>query len=221
MNKHLFFSILFTCFSIICYSQINQFDAEGRRNGPWKVNFEGTSNPKFEGTFDHGKEVGPFKFYKKGFYDHPSAIMDFEKGKDSVHVTYYTQRGKEISEGNMMDRKREGEWVYYHQESDSIMMLEEYKNDKLNGIQKTFYPNGQLAENTEYSKGEKHGKSLIYANNGQVTKDLSYKDGQLHGSAIYYNVNGEKVMEGSYSEGRKSGTWKYYEEGKLKNEEDY
>ncbi|MCH4823611.1 aspartic peptidase [Gramella lutea] len=221
MNKHLFFLILFACFSIICNSQINQFDSEGRRNGPWKVNFEGTSKPKFEGTFDHGKEIGTFKFYKKGFYDHPSAIMNFENGKDSVHVTYYTQKGKEISEGKMIDKKREGKWIYYHQESDSIMMLEEYKNDKLHGSQKTYYPNGQIAENTEYSIGEKHGKSLIYANNGQITKDLSYMEGQLHGPAIYYNVNGEKIMEGGYSNGSKSGTWKYYEQGKLKNEEDY
>lgn len=221
MNKHQFFLIISLYLSAICIAQENQFDAEGRRHGSWKVDFEGTSNPKFEGKFEHGKETGKFKFYKKGFYDHPAAIMNFEEGKDSVQVTYYTQKGSPISEGMMLDKKREGKWVYFHQESDSIMMTEDYKNDTLNGFQKTYFKNGKLAEKTEYKKGEKHGESIIYADNGQITKKLNYKEGQLHGPAEYYTAKGEKIMEGSYSEGSKSGHWKYYEDGKLERQEDY
>ncbi len=221
MYKQPFFTILISCYSVFCTGQNNQFDEEGRRHGEWKVDFKGTSNPKFEGKFDHGQEIGTFKFYKKGFYDHPSAIMNFQENKDSVQVTYYTQTGKPISEGMMLDKKREGKWVYYHKDSDSIMMIEEYKKDKLHGFQKTFFPNGQLAEKTEYTKGMKNGESTIYADNGQVTKKLQFINGELYGPAFYYNVNGEKIMEGFYTEGRKTGHWKFYEEGKLKNEEDY
>ena len=221
MNKHLFFLFVSLYFSAICKSQNNQFDEQGRRHGAWKVDFEGTSNPKFEGKFEHGEEIGTFKFYKKGFYDHPTAIMDFEKGKDSVQVTYYTQKGYPISKGKMVDKKREGEWVYFHQESDSIMMTEEYKNDTLHGLQKTYFKNGNLAEKTEYSNGEKDGLSIIYADNGQITKKLNYKNGQLHGPAEYYTVKGVKTIEGFYSEGRKSGHWIYYEDGKIDSEEDY
>ncbi|MCG9973314.1 toxin-antitoxin system YwqK family antitoxin [Christiangramia crocea] len=206
--------------TVICHSQ-NKVDEEGRRHGHWKVNFEGTSSPKFEGNFVHGKETGIFKFYKKGFYDHPTAIMNFEEAKDSVHVTYYTQKGKPISEGNMLNRKREGKWVYYHQKSDSIMMTEVYKNDKLNGLQKTYFPNGQLAEKTSYRDGLKHGESYIYTENGQVTKHLNYKNGELHGDAVYYTPKGEKTMEGVYKEGQKTGTWKYYTDGKLDREQEY
>ena len=221
MNKHTFFLMLTCCFTIICNSQNNQFDQENRRHGTWKVDFEGTTNPKFEGKFDHGREVGIFKFYKKGYYDHPAAIMNFNDGKDSVQVTYYTQQGKPISEGKMLDKKREGKWIYFHQESDSIMMTERYKNDKLNGLQETFFTNGKLAEKTEYSNGEKNGESLIFADNGEITKKLTYKNGKLHGPAIYYNLNGEKIMEGHYQEGSKSGHWKYFKDGKLEREEDY
>lgn len=206
---------------ILCFSQSNQLDKEGRRHGHWKVNFEGTSDPKFEGNFEHGEERGLFKFYKKGFYDHPAAIMNFEEGKDSVQVTYYTQKGKPISEGKMVDKKREGKWVYYHQKTDSIMMTEMYRHDKLQGLQKTYFPNGKLAEKTEYQDGLKHGESFIYTENGQVTKQLNYKNGELHGEAVYYTPKGVKTIEGMYSEGKKTGTWKYYTDGKLDREEDY
>lgn len=220
IKQGLNFLIIFL-FPVFCFSQVNQLDEQGERHGYWKVNFEGTSNPKFEGNFEHGKERGVFKFYKKGFYDHPSAIMNFEEGKDSVQVTYYTQKGKPISEGKLVDRKREGKWVYYHQKSDSLMMIEMYKNDKLNGTQKTFFTNGQIAEKTSYKDGLKHGESFIYTEKGQVTKHLTYQDGELHGKAIYYDPKGEKTMEGWYTEGKKSGTWKYYNDGKLDSEEDY
>ncbi|MCP9201024.1 aspartic peptidase [Gramella sp. GC03-9] len=213
--------MVFTLITTSYNAQINQLDDDGRRNGPWKVNFEGTDEPKFEGNFENGKEVGIFKFYKKGFYDHPAAIMDFGKGQDSVKVTYYTQKGEPISEGRMLDRKREGKWVYYHQNSDSIMMIENYKNDLLNGLQETYYPNGQLAEKTSYLEGKKHGESLIYTEKGQLTKQLRYRNGELHGPAIYFDPKGLKQMEGQYVEGKKSGTWKYYTDGKFDREENH
>lgn len=221
MIKQTVFLTLIFLFPVLCKSQENQFDDQGRRNGYWKVNFEGTNKPKFEGNFEHGKETGSFKFYKKGFYDHPTAIMNFEQKNDSVHVTYYTQQGKSISEGMMLDKKREGKWLYFHQESDSIMMTEIYKNDKLNGLQETFYKNGEPAERTYYSNGLKDGSSCIYAGNGQVTKELNYKNGQLHGKAVYYNANGTKIREGFYTDGKKSGHWKFFSDGKLESEEDY
>lgn len=221
MIKQQLILILFILFPVICFSQINQKDAEGRRHGEWKVNFEGTQNPKFEGNFNHGEKIGVFKFYKKGFYDYPSAIMDFGNGKDSVSVVYYTQKGKPISKGKMLDRKREGKWVYFHKDSDSIMMSEFYKNDLLNGIQTTYFPNGQIAEKTSYSNGEKDGESLIYSEKGQLMKELHYRNGKLDGHAIYYDASGEKKMEGDYSMGDKTGSWKYYQNGKLDEEKEY
>lgn len=221
MIKQISVFILFASFSIICTAQRNQIDADGKKHGAWKVNFEGTQHPKFEGTFQHGEEVGEFKFYKKGFYMHPAAIMHFPEVEDSVSVTYYTQAGKPISDGKMIDRKREGKWVYYHQENDSIMMTEIYENDLLNGEQKTYFPNGELAEKTIYLNDIKHGISLIFADNGQTTKKLNYKEGKLHGSATYFSVEGVKTIEGSYIDGRKTGKWIYYTDGEIEREEDY
>ena len=44
--------------------EFNQFDSNGKRHGKWKKNFEGTEVLRYEGQFEHGKEVGVFKFYQ-------------------------------------------------------------------------------------------------------------------------------------------------------------
>ncbi|AVR45879.1 aspartic peptidase [Christiangramia fulva] len=221
MIKHNIILYISLLFPIICLSQLNKKDTEGRRDGKWKVNFEGTNKPKFEGTFEHGKRIGEFKFYKRGFYEYPSAIMDFGKGNDTVSVTYYTQQGKPISKGKMLDKEREGKWIYFHKDSDSIMMSEIYKDDQLNGLQVTYFPNSQIAEKTLYKNGEKEGESLIYSEKGQLMKKLQYHQGELNGHAIYYNSSGEKMMEGDYSMGEKTGSWKYYKDGKLDEEKEF
>lgn len=207
--------------STTCYSQENRKDSQGRRHGEWKLYFEGTSHPKLEGTYDHGKETGIFKYYKKGFYDHPSAIVDHFNGTDSVQVTYYTQTGKAISKGKMLNKKREGKWIYFHQDSDSIMMIEFYKDDKLDGTQTTFLTNGDPAEKTIYKDGVKHGESILYSTNGTIAKHWNYKNGVLHGSVKYYDSQGELSLEGQYENGEKTGTWKYYTNGELEKEESY
>ncbi|MDN3594775.1 toxin-antitoxin system YwqK family antitoxin [Zunongwangia endophytica] len=181
----------------------NQKDAQGKRDGLWKVDFPGTNQTKFEGTFDHGKETGKFKFYKEGYDQHPSAIMDFETGSDSVAVKYYTQKGEVISEGMMLNKKRTGKWTIYHHKSDQIMMTEFYKDGKLDGLQTTYFKNGKIGEKTNYSNDIKDGSSQIYADNGQLLQDLNYKNGELDGHQTYYNPAGEWVAEGDYDNGRR------------------
>ena len=41
-------------FPLISLAQINQKDGQGQRHGMWKVNFENSDNPKFEGNYEHG-----------------------------------------------------------------------------------------------------------------------------------------------------------------------
>lgn len=213
---------LFSVFSVFLNAQegINQYDREKQRHGPWKVHFEGTNQIKFEGNFVHGEETGEFKFYKEGFDEHPSAIIHFEKDGFAT-ATYYSQKGKPISRGKLKNKEREGEWVYFHNKSEDTMMVENYTNGKLQGIQKTYFPNGELAEKTEYREGKKHGESFIYSDSGKLLQHFTYKNDEFHGPAIYYNAKGEKTIEGEYYEDRKTGTWKYYENGNLDEEKEY
>ena len=204
ISKITIFSLLFlTLQNLKAQEGPNLTDAQGERHGEWKVNFPGTNQTKFEGSFNHGKETGKFKLYKKGYEKHPSAIMNFDTGSDSIAVKYYTQNGKVISEGMMLNKKRAGKWITYHQKSDQIMMTEYYKNDELNGLQTTYFKNGKVGEKTNYLNGIKNGSSQIYADNGQLLQDLYYKNGELDGHQTYYNPEGDLVAEGDYKNGQR------------------
>lgn len=221
MVKHAFFYVFFIIsISGLSQEQINQYNSEGQRDGLWRVNFEGTNQLKFEGNFKNGIETGKFKFYKKGFDKHPSAIMEFE-GAGIAKATYYTQEGKPITQGMMVNKERNGEWIYFHKTSSDTMMVENYSHGKLEGLQITYFPNGETAEKTNYRNDLKNGESFVYSDSGQLLQHLNYKNGELHGPATYYNMDGEKLIEGNYKEDRKTGTWKYYENSKLKEEKQY
>ncbi len=219
---HLFF------FGIILFSaqgfsqnEINQVDAQGLNHGVWKKMYPGTKQLRYEGQFDHGKEVGEFKFYCEECKDKPSVIKNFSGNDGFAEVKYFTIKGKLVSEGNMKGKDRVGEWVYYHEKSKNVMTRENYVEGKLDGKKITYYPNGQVTEEIEYSNGLMNGEDNYYSPAGVLLKKLQNKDGQLHGPAFYYDAKGAVVIEGFYKDGKKHGLWKYYKNGKVVLEETY
>lgn len=218
-----FILTVFVLFSIESIAQegLNAYDANGKRHGSWKGYYDNDSGSlKYEGTFEHGKETGLFKFYQPK-QKNPVATRFFRPGSDTVEVKYLAQNGKTISEGKMMDRQRVGEWIYYHNNSDRIMMTEHYENDSLHGPKVTYFDNGNIAEKANYTHGKLQGEKIIYSEKGVVLEHLQYVNGELHGPARFYNGKGELLTEGNYKKDRHHGIWKYYENGKLKEEKDF
>jgi len=209
--------------TVLSAQDINQLDEKGERHGLWKKNFEKTDQPKYEGKFDHGQEIGTFKFYKlvEG-KSKLSATREFLPDSDNINVKFFSSKGKLISEGMMKDKIYIGKWVYYQNKSKGILMTENY-NDKgiLEGEKLVYYENGKVAEKAIYVNGNIDGTSLWYSEKGIVLKEFTYKDGELHGIAKYYDSDGKMLAEGSYRNDKKYGTWNYYENGELKEEKDY
>lgn len=195
---------------------INQYDGDGNRHGIWKKYHEGTRMLRFEGTFNHGKEVGVFKFYEKGNSRYPIAIQTHSPNHDTVAVEFYDKRRNKTSEGKMLNRQRTGEWTYYRKgKNPKVMMTENYLNDKLNGWKTIYFSNGQITEKTMYKDGEKHGESLIYEEDGQLLEQYIYKNGKQHGYSKVYDARGRVTSEGYYKNGLRDGEWMFYTEGNL------
>ncbi len=216
-NTFLCCLIAFTCLSL-SGQEYNNLDAEGKRHGKWKKRFKDSDQVRYEGTFEHGKEVGEFKFYRPSSGAMPTAIKIFSKDSDTLISKFFTKKGKVISEGQMVGKNRIGPWTYYHKGSDKIMMTENYKSGKLNGKQLTYFENGQLTETTSFIDGKREGKRMMYSEKGIMLKEFTYENDQLHGLTKYYDTNGTLIIEGNYKRDRKDGIWKYYENGKLKEE---
>ncbi len=217
----LLFGISFSSISVFSQSDINQMDAQGKRHGVWKKTFDGTDQLRYEGTFEHGKEVGEFKFYCEKCKEQPMVIKNFNGPDGVADVKYFTIKGKLVSEGKMKDKERIGEWVYYHKKSEDVMTREFYLNGKLDGKKTTYYPNGKTTQETNYKNGVIEGEENYYSPEGVLLKKLLYTNNELHGPAFYYDAYGNVIIEGVYKQGKKHGLWKYYKDGKISKEETY
>lgn len=211
------FSVFLLIICSITYSQsdYNKFDDKGKRHGVWKGIYEKSKRPRYEGTFNHGKEVGIFNYFDDTKAGTIIATRDFSKGDGSCYVVFYDQKKNKVSEGKLMNKLSEGEWKYYHFESDQIMTVENYKAGKLNGVKKVYYRSGSLAEQANYVNGALEGVYKKFAENDTVLEELNYKNGQLHGVAIFYDGKGKVNLKGEYKNNRKWGYWETYEDGKL------
>jgi antitoxin component YwqK of YwqJK toxin-antitoxin module len=199
----------------------NQFDENGQRHGLWQKFFEGSDQLRYQGQFEHGKEVGVFKFYCSDCKEQPMVVKDFGNGNTEARTSYYTAKGKLVSEGLMKGKQRSGEWLFYHEKGQQIMSREHYKDGVLDGKKITYYPNGTKTEELNYQQGKIQGLAYYYGPNGALLKELNYVDDELHGKALYYDANGNVVIKGNYKRGAKHGLWEYFENGNKVMEETY
>jgi len=203
---------------LVCFSgnaqEFNKIDANNEKDGPWQKFYNGTKQLRYEGTFNHGKEIGIFKFYdSKG--GHPTATKEYINGSDFFEVKFYTTAGKNVSKGKMKQRSREGKWVYYHQDGITIMTEEMYKNNLLDGERIVYFENGKIAQRMSYTQGNENGIETHYSEKGIILKTYTYLNGKLHGPVKLYELDGTIMREGNYKDNEKYGTWKYYKNGKL------
>jgi antitoxin component YwqK of YwqJK toxin-antitoxin module len=213
--KYLLLSLLI---SISVFAQdINKLDENGKKNGLWKGFYEGSKRPRYEGSFEHGKEIGTFKFYDDTKAGTVIATREFNAKDNSCYTIFYNQNKNKVSEGKVVNKQFEGEWKYYHEDMPLIMTLELYVNGKLNGIRKVFYKSGEIAEETTYRDGIKNGAYKSYAENGVVLEESIYKNGEYDGQAIYRNVDNQIAAQGLFKNGKKVGMWKMLVKGKLKD----
>ncbi|WP_264520676.1 toxin-antitoxin system YwqK family antitoxin [Flavobacterium sp. N1994] len=207
--------LLLTSISV-CAQDFNKLDEAGKKHGIWKGIYKESNRPRYEGTFDHGKEVGIFKFFDDTKAGTVIATREFNAKDGSCYTIFYNQNKNKVSEGKVINKQFDGEWKYYHEDLPTIMTQEFYKNGKLEGIRKVFYQSGKIAEETSYKNGIKEGKYKSYAENGIVLEESIYKNGEYDGLAIFKDPNNQIVGQGLYKEGKKVGMWKVLVKGKLK-----
>jgi antitoxin component YwqK of YwqJK toxin-antitoxin module len=207
--------ILFFTTSLFAQT-INQLDVNSKKQGLWKGIYEESKRPRFEGTFEHGKEVGMFKFFDDTKVGTVIATREFDMKDNSCYTICYNQNGSKVSEGKLVNRLYAGEWIYYHEDSKIIMTSENYLNGKLNGFRKVFYPSGKIAEEANYKNGKKEGSYKKYAENAVVLEETIYKNDEYDGLTIFRSPDNIVVAKGMFIKGKKEGIWDILnDKGKL------
>ena len=198
----------------------NKLDDKGNKNGPWKGFYSDTKNPKYEGTFEHGKEVGVFTFYDNTKTKIVIATREFKPKDNSAYTIFYDQLKNKVSEGQVVNKLYEGQWKYYHKASKAIMTIENYSKGKLEGLRSVFYPNGKIAEEMLYKNNLKNGYYKRYTESGIIIEESNYKNDQFDGLAIFRDADdGTIVSKGKFVNGKKTGVWQFFQGGKLVKEE--
>ena len=223
MKKHhinfiVLLAVMFFSQNILAQTEFNKLDVNGKKHGLWKGVFEESKRPRYEGTFDHGKEVGIFSFYDDTKARSIIATREFNVKDNSAYTIFYDQNKNKVSEGKVVNKLFEGQWKYYHQASKNIMTTENYSKGKLDGLRTVFYISGKVAEEINYKNNLKNGFYKKYTEKGVVLEESIFKNNIYNGLAIFSDANGNIVSKGQFVNGKKSGIWQFFENGKLVKE---
>lgn len=210
--------ILFLISTAAFSQETNKVDAAGKKDGLWKGTYAESKRPRYEGTFDHGKETGVFKFFDDTKKGDIVATRDFSANDGSSYTIFYDQSKNKVSEGKEIGKAREGEWKYYHKASKVLMTVENYKKGKLEGLRTIYYPNAQIAEEMIYKNGLKEGPYKKLGQDGTLLEESYFQNNEYNGDAVFYDSDKSIASKGKFVNGKKAGIWKFYQKGKLVKE---
>ena len=166
IKQKLYLGLIFTIILTTAFSQrsVNQVDNDGERHGLWTKNYHKTDQKRYEGVFDHGKEIDSFKYYTLS--DGKSVLSDvkiFNKKDSLADVTFFASNKKVISKGKMNGRRYIGQWIYYHKNSKSKMIVENYNgNVFLKGKRVVYYKNVLAGEIEFYKSLKLNGEAKLF-----------------------------------------------------------
>lgn len=229
MGKFSLVTLILFC-QLVTFSQINQVDKDGKKQGEWKKNYPQSKAFEYVGQFKDDQPIGTFYYYypsskKKAIIKHDpktkrsEAVMYHESGvilatgiyrnqlKDSVW-SYYGPSGRLSYKETFKNGKLNGTKTIYfvpedpNDKSQHISRIENYKDSLLDGEFKEFFDFGGLKYSGYYVKGKKNGKHITNHLNGKTMFIELYKDGIKHGWSIGYSEAGAETGRRYYLKGR-------------------
>ncbi|WP_286971393.1 toxin-antitoxin system YwqK family antitoxin [Flavobacterium sp. UBA4854] len=219
ISKNIISGVLFLITLISnAQTESNKLDTAGKKDGFWKGTYAESKRPRYEGTFDHGKETGVFKFFDDTKKGDVIATRDFSANDGGSYTIFFDQNKNKVSEGKEVGKVRDGEWKYYHKASKVLMTVENYKNGKLDGLKTIYYPNAQIAEEMMYKNGLKEGAYKKMGVDGTLLEESNFKDNEYNGDAVFYDSDKSVASKGKFVNGKKAGMWQFYQKGKLVKE---
>ena len=208
--KLIFLCIVCSLISICLQGQPkNQKDAKGRKQGYWEA-VDSNGKLVYTGYFKDGQPVGIMKRY------FPSGtvrvIMNYGQNSKKVRARFFYQNEKPAATGNYIDTKRDSTWTYYSYYTNTVSHRSEYKQGIRHGMARSYYPNGQVADEVNWNHDKKDGPWKQFFEDGSIKLTATYKNDRLTGNFIAYYPDGKKEMEGNYTDDLPDGEWIHYDQ---------
>ncbi len=199
---------------------LNQLDDRGRRVGNWQGTHDDGSL-RYTGQFRNDRPYGEFRhFYPSGELQ---AINTYSQNGMVAHNQVFFESGKLMAEGKYVNRQKDSIWLYYSELDGQLLSEEVYREGKLYGEVRNYYPEtGQLAEITHYKDGLRDGPWKKFFPDGKIMVEAHYTHDILDGEMLIYYPDGTLQSEGQYDMGKQVGEWRNYDEnGELIQLTDY
>lgn len=166
-----------------------------KHNEGWQttIYYAGSDIPRFKGSFA-----------QPGVYN--KAVGAYE---------YFHRNGKLASDGS---RNHKGEFdglTRIYDEHGILSMEAHYVAGKRLGIQKRFYPNGELSSLETYGIKGREGLAYEYWDSGRVKAEFFYVNNQRQGQAKHWYQNGQLSWEAHYHQNHREGEGRFYDENGL------
>jgi antitoxin component YwqK of YwqJK toxin-antitoxin module len=201
----LVFLILFL--PLFSFSQINQTDANGLRQGFWQKQ-QPNGRLMYEGNFKDGKPVGEWKRYHPG--GQIKAVINYRTDSDSAFTQLFDEWGIKVAEGIYFNEKKAGIWNYF---TDKRKVADEQFTDgEKQGKSHKYYETGEVWEKTNWVRGKQEGNYSVFFKNGEPFFQCKMSNNQRNGLCLTYFQNGRVELEANYKNGLRHGDWKYFDE---------
>jgi antitoxin component YwqK of YwqJK toxin-antitoxin module len=187
----------------------NQLDEQGRKTGPWKVDYP-SGKTRYEAVFKEGKPVGEMiRYYENGAVQ---ARMDFDSTGMRSYTTLYYQNGSKAAEGWYLNQEKDSVWTYFSEFDGTVRIREPYLGGKLEGNVNRYYPTGEVSEEVSWKEGQKHGDWNQYYTDGSLRLRSRYENDSLNGLYQVYYPDSTLKVSGTYLDNLSHGTWDFYDE---------
>lgn len=203
---------------IFAQSSQNHIDSLGRKQGFW-VKTDTSGRKVYEGQFTDGLPFGLFRYY------YPDGKIKTESvisagGKKAKTISYYPN-GKKMAAGNYLNERKDSTWLFFSEKEGILVSEEVYNKGNKDGISKTFYPDGQLAEILTWKNGLKSGLWEQYYTDGKIKFRGHYTENEKTGLFEAFYMSGKIMYKVKYTAGHATGQWIYYDEnGKILKKEE-
>ncbi|MBN4072823.1 hypothetical protein JYT74_02160 [Crocinitomix catalasitica] len=205
--KFLGLIILFVAFN--GFSQINQKDSQGRKQGVWKKPYPQNTVFKYIGQFKDDKPHGKFVYY----YESGSveAVIHFKQG--TAKSKMYHESGYMMARGNYSNQKKDSTWIFYDDRG-IVSYQEDYMGGKLHGQRVVYFEpvDGQylVMKFSHWKNGLQHGDYKKYHLNKKLAEEGKWVDGNRDGMVKYYYPSGKQSRIERYQFGVRHGYWIFF-----------
>jgi antitoxin component YwqK of YwqJK toxin-antitoxin module len=208
MKYILFLFASFSLTGMALAQELNQTDAEGRKQGLWEK-YREDGSLEYRGSFKDDKPVGKMeRFYE----DSSLQAVLYHQGNVSYAEFYYPETGVKMAEGKYVNQKKDSIWTLYSEEG-NLTSRESYLKGKKEGLTTIYYASGAVSEKITFRDGLKHGLWEQYFEDGNPKLKATVVDGVMYdGTYTTYYPNGRKLLEGKYVDGKKESSWYHFAE---------